>query len=80
MRWSPGPRSRNLEDRRFEWQSPEDLLLAMQDAVRRGTIIEGGDIGELPPWMTPGPPTQEALVGAPSPDYLAFLRAFNVNR
>jgi len=62
MRWSPGPRSKNLEDRRDEWtNNPEGLLRAYQDAARQGTLTDIPSDFDLPPWMEPGPPSIEAL-------------------
>jgi len=73
MRWSPGPISPNIEDRRFEG-TPEERLLALQDAIRRGTVIQGGDISGLPPWMWPDDTgLQQAAL-----DKRAFEQAFGV--
>jgi hypothetical protein len=48
MRWSPGPISPNIEDRRFE--DPEAKLAQAMNAARAGDI---GGWQELPPWMWP---------------------------
>jgi hypothetical protein len=72
MRWSPGPISKNIEDRRFEYINPEQLLGQLQQGYGADPNAVGSDV---PPWMFPGPPTTEAAV---NPDYLAFLRSFNL--
>jgi hypothetical protein len=64
MRWSPGRISPNIEDRRFDYPNPEAALMALQDAARRGDLINPYGAQELPPWMQPGPPTQEAAVSS----------------
>jgi len=73
MRWSPGPISPNIEDRRFE-SNPEEQLRALQDAIKRGTLADPGGWQELPPWMWPDDTgLQQAAL-----DKLAFRRAFDV--
>jgi hypothetical protein len=75
MRWSPGPISKNIEDRRSQWQgNPEGLLAALQQASIRGDLA---DPNVLPPWMQPQSPTTETAV---DPDLLAFLQAFRVGQ
>ncbi len=67
MRWSPGPISQNIEDRRFQWEhDPEGKLVALQNAVIQGDLADpnvGFNPSDLPPWMWPQAPTQEAAVG-----------------
>jgi hypothetical protein len=78
MRWSPGPISKNIEDRRQDYPNPEAALLALQDAARRGDLIDPYGADALPPWMqtpTPGGGTTEAAVGGQhDPAVLAFLK------
>jgi len=77
MRWSPGPISPNIDDRRSQWENdPEGKLAALQNAVVQGDFADpnaGFDPSELPPWMWPGPDSQQTLV-----DKTAFRRAFGI--
>jgi hypothetical protein len=67
MRWTPGPLSQNIEDRRLQWaNNPEGLLAALQQASIRGDLADPSGINELPPWMRPQAPTQQAAVGSPT--------------
>ena len=75
MRWTPGPRSQNLEDRRFEWSSPEELMMAYRDAAERGDLQQAPSDFDLPPWLVPEDTSQETLL-----DRAAFLRAFGIGR
>jgi len=69
MIWTPGPRSSNLEDRRFV--SEEEKLAMALNAARTGDIADP-DIGlDLPDWMWPDDVNlQQAAV-----DQLATQRA-----
>jgi hypothetical protein len=71
MRWSPGPISPNIEDRRFE-SNPEEKLRALQDAIRRGTLADPNQTGELPPWLWP----DDTQLQQAALDKLAFQQAF----
>jgi len=75
MIWLPGPRSKNLEDRRFEWSSPEELMLAYRDAAERGDLQQAPSDFDLPPWLVPEDPTQETALNR-----AAFRRAFGIDR
>ena len=72
MRWTPGPRSPDIEDRRFV--SEEEKLAMAMNAARTGNLADP-DIGiDLPDWMWPNDVNlQEALINR-----AAFRRAFNV--
>jgi len=74
MKWTPGPLSPNLEDRRFV--SDEDKLAMAMNAARTGDVADPNVGIDLPPWLWP----DDTQLQQAALDKLAFQRAFGLGR